>query len=312
MIDRKYLIGIVFLGVVILLNLPVRTSKSLEAGARDNLAPFENVLSVLVSKLADGLAFLARAGRVHDEKRSMQEEIAGLKLEVARLGSLEQENDELRRQVGFLKAQKFRLVMCEVIARGDASGWWQTITLNKGSDNGIEMNRAVVTSEGLIGRTSVVSKHSCDVLLITDPSCKVACKAPRTGAFGIVRGMGVSIAGSTKIEMLCAAKPCRIDYVPKDDKISEGDEVVASGLGGTFPEGVLLGRISEAGIDQSGLYQRADVVPAADMLRLKYVFVVLAEKGKRVERRARSVSPGRANGTKRDYDGDLELHSEPR
>ena len=81
-------------------------------------------------------------------------------------------------------------------------------------------------------------------------------------------------SGDKGMEMFCAMRPCRMDYVEKDRKILQGDEVVTSGLGGVFPEGLLLGHVVKADMDPSGLYQLADVMPAAEMEELKYVFVV--------------------------------------
>jgi rod shape-determining protein MreC len=112
------------------------------------------------------------------------------------------------------------------------------------------------------------------VLLITDPACRVACKLPRTEAFGIVRGSGVAVNGEVNLEVLCAVRPCRVDYLPKDDVILKDDEVLTSGLGGVYPEGLLVGYVTRMATAQSGLYQSADLMPAADMGALKYVFVV--------------------------------------
>jgi rod shape-determining protein MreC len=56
---------------------------------------------------------------------------------------------------------------------------------------------------------------------------------------------------------------------------SENDDIVTSGLGGVYPEGLPVGSVIKTDIDPSGLYQRADVLSSADMSRLRYVFVVL-------------------------------------
>ena len=75
--------------------------------------------------------------------------------------------------------------------------------------------------------------------------------------------------------MLYAPSPCRMDYISREDEIWGHDEVVTSGLGGVFPEGLLVGYVKKVDIDPSGLYQRADVIPAAELGKLRYVFVVL-------------------------------------
>ena len=74
--------------------------------------------------------------------------------------------------------------------------------------------------------------------------------------------------------MLFSVKPCRMDYISTDQEIRRDDEVVTSGLGGVYPEGIVLGHVTRVEVDPSGLYQRADIVPKANLGGLRYVFVV--------------------------------------
>jgi rod shape-determining protein MreC len=275
---RTYLICAIVLAVLVLLNLPAPSSLYIKTATRGNLAPFQNVLWFLSGRVPETLSSIIASGKISDEKRRLIEEAANLRYQIRQLNALEKDNEELRAQLGFKSTQKCRLVLCEVVARGDTSGWWQILTLNRGAMEGIRPNIAVVTTEGLIGRTTDVSRHSCDVLLITDPNCKVACKLVRTGALGIVKGEGAALIGRARVEMFTAMQPCRMDYISKEKPVFIGDEVVTSGLGGVFPEGLLIGRVVEVGTDSTRLYQQADVTPAADISSVKYAFVVVEEK----------------------------------
>ena len=123
-----------------------------------------------------------------------------------------------------------------------------------------------MTAEGLIGRTVEVSEHTADVLLVSDPACKVAVRIPRTSTFGVLAGRGPSWRGETL---------CRVDFVNKNAALKPGDEVVTSGLGGTFPKGLLVGYVGDQVFaDRSGLYQQADVISRARLGQLQYAFVV--------------------------------------
>ena len=146
--------------------------------------------------------------------------------------------------------------------------------MDKGSDNGIMADMAVITPKGLIGRTTEVSRHTATVLLISDPTCRVSCKLARTGAFGIMRGGGVSVGGEPELVLFCTPRSLRMDYISKDQKIFESDKVITSGLGGVYPEGLPIGIVARMDMDPSGLYQRAEIVPDADLSDLRYVFVV--------------------------------------
>lgn len=278
MSGKKYFICFVLLVIAVLLNLPMSASLRIKAGSRDNLAPFQNMMSFLIIKASETVSSFVNAGDILDEKQRMIEEIATLRHRVWSLKTLERDYEDLRRQLGFTTWQQDKLVLCEVVARGDTSGWWQTIRINKGTDDGVGPNMAVITTEGLIGRTTKeISRHTCEVLLIMDQMSRVACKFLRTGGFGIVSGTGVKIAGDIKLEMLYAVQPCFMEYISKTEKILGGDEVVTSGLGGVYPEGLLLGRVAKFSLDPSGLYQRADIVPAADIGTVRYVFVVVKQ-----------------------------------
>jgi rod shape-determining protein MreC len=299
---RKYaLYFAILLAVVILLNLPLAASVRIKAALRDGLSPFLNGLTRAAVRLRVAGAALTGASSGEEERRHLLQQVAELKVQVMRLNVLERDNAELRRQVGFAEQQRQRLVLCDVLARGDASGWWQKITLNRGARHGIRPDLPVVTTEGLVGRTMAVSAYMCDVLLITDPNCKVACQFADRNTYGIVRGMGITGGGEGVLEMLCAARPCRLDYVPRDEVIAPGTDVRTSGLGGVYPEGLRVGRVLATRLDPAGLYQCADIAPAADLAALKYVFVMVsAQDAPAAEpRRAAETGDERARSSRR-------------
>jgi rod shape-determining protein MreC len=273
--EKKYLIFVILLAVLILLNLPLSVEWRIKAFSRDNLVPFQSIASTFSIKWHAFLGFVRNPGKPAEEKRKLIEEVGMLREQVRRMSSQERENAELRKQLGLANVPKRKMILCEVVARDEISGWWQIVTLNKGLIHGVEEGKAAITVDGVIGKTIQVSRQTCDVLLITDPNCRVACKFSRTGAFGIVRGGGMPVRKTSDLEMLYSHSLSRMDYVSRDDEIWVNDEVVTSGLGGVFPEGLLVGHVKKVDIDPAGLYQRADLVPAADIGKLRYVFVVI-------------------------------------
>ncbi len=132
-----------------------------------------------------------------------------------------------------------------------------------------------ISTDGLVGRVTSVTKRSCEVLLIVDPGCKVACKVVRNGAFGIMQGSGIAMHGNVSLEMLASVKPSILDYVSTEHELQPRDVIHTSGLGNVFPEGLPIGRLGAVKMHSSGLYQQAEVVPSADIDSLKYAFVVI-------------------------------------
>lgn len=268
------LICAILLAVVVLLNLPLPASMRLRAATRDGVAPFQNVMSLVLHKGLNMFTFVSRARDAVDEKETMLSEIARLRTQLKRSESLRRDNDELRKMVAFRRRQPHELRLCEVVTRGGASGWWQTVTINRGRNDRLVPNLTVITTKGLVGRIGDTSRRTSTVLLITDPACKVACRISRTGAFGVVKGTGVAFNGDRALEMLCAVQPLDMEYISRDHELRRDDVAVTSGLGGVFPEGLVVGRVLDASADPSGLYQRAALQPAADLAALRYVFVI--------------------------------------
>ncbi len=286
---RTWIVGGVLLAVLILLSLPVRVSIQIKRASRDHLAPLQRVVRFLLEQGRIVFRPFAEARQAKAEKERLLGDIAALSVQMQDLRAVDRENDILRRLLDFKQRQKHRLILCQVLSRGGTMGWWQTLRLNRGRRHGIEPDMPVVTAEGLVGRTGGlaregeegdpgVSELTADVLLITDANCRIACRFPRTGALGILRGTAGKTKGRHEIEALLGVPSCRLDYLSCTCTILPGDEVVTSGLGGVFPEGLLVGHVTRVEMDRSGLYQRAEVAPSARLDDITYVFVVAPER----------------------------------
>ena len=267
--DRRWIalcaIGLVVLAMV---NMPDTASSRVKGAVRDGISPLQAVLRGGVRELREIWHYIQGIGDLALENRALSEEIVYLRGEMRMARELERDNQMLRDLLGFVRRFPNRLISCEVIGR-DSTGWWQTVRLDKGTAAGVAEGRAVITPDGLVGRTMSVSERTADVLLLSDPSCKVSVRLPRSGVFGVMSGLG--------------AKPGdqpagRIDYLSRTADVQEGDEVVTSGLGGVFPKGLLVGRVGRVEMHEAGLYQVARIDSAADLGGLEYAFVAATEE----------------------------------
>jgi rod shape-determining protein MreC len=126
----------------------------------------------------------------------------------------------------------------------------------------------VIAEGGPVGRVDKVFGDYADVALISDPASSIEVVIPKTGGRGMLRGLGRADSYACTIEWLeRPAKP--------EAKIEVGDEVVTSGLGASFPPGLVVGHVSKVEHDD-GLFQRAEVVPSVDVSRVRVVEVLLA------------------------------------
>lgn len=274
--NRKQLIYLVVIGIVVLLNLPLPARLRANITAREGAAPFLNFMSWVTFRLKDSGEIFFKAAEAVQEKQALIQEVTELRLRLKETTAFVRENEELRALLDFKKREKRKLVLAEVIGRGDTSGWWQTITINRGTEDGVTPHMPVISMDGLVGRTrDAVARHSCDVLLITEPTLRVACRMSAEGAYGVMRGGGAKGRGGADMEMLSSPNPSELEYLDKTSEINTGEEVLTSGLGGVFPEGIRVGYVRKVTMDESGLFKRVQVKPAAKLGELRYVFVVL-------------------------------------
>ncbi len=254
--------------VLAMMNLPEPASRRVKGAVRDGISPLQGMLRGGVREIRETFRYIRGIGDLALENRGLSEEIVYLRGEVRMARELERDNQTLRDLLGFVKRSPNRLVSCEVIGR-DSTGWWQTVRLDKGTAAGVAEDRAVITPDGLVGRTVSVSARTADVVLLSDPSCKVSVRLARSGVFGVVTGLGPKPGDQPA---------CRMDYISKTADVQAGDEVVTSGLGGVFPKGLLAGRVSRVAPHEDGLYQTAWIDSAADLGALEYAFVAATEQ----------------------------------
>ena len=252
------------LAVLAVMNLPEKASVRVKGAIRDGVSPLQAGVRGGMREIGETWRYVRGIGDLALENRALSEEIAYLRGELRLARELEEENRKLRELLGFVqRPQSGQLVACEVIGR-DSTGWWNTARLDKGRRAGIVPGRAVLTAEGLAGRTVSVSGRTADVLLLSDPACKVSVRVARTGAFGVAEGTG----GMNANEPLCQLRHLSLKADAK-----EGDEIVTSGMGGLFPKGLAVGTLRNIRPDATGLALVADVELAANLGLLEYVFV---------------------------------------
>jgi rod shape-determining protein MreC len=204
----------------------------------------------------------------------LEGEVKGLRLQNQQLSAtnqtlrgLEAENNRLRNALGYRERAVFQLMPARIIAR-DASTWYSTVTIDRGSEEGMEPDMPVLTEEGLVGKTTAtISEHTCVVVLISDEGCRVAANVENTREQGIVRGERSS-SGSMPLITL--------NFLSKQANLQSGQRVLTSGVGGVFPAGILIGAVKEFKIRE--LDGQASIVPAVDLTTLQDVFIVVDDR----------------------------------
>jgi rod shape-determining protein MreC len=148
----------------------------------------------------------------------------------------------------------------EIVGK-DPSLWFRTLTINRGSSDGVQKGMPVVTVEGVVGQILTSSPNYSKVLLATDPNSAVDVITQKTRVHGIVKGLGRDAFG--------------LNYVLKSAVVEKGDFVLTSGLGGVFPKGLMVGSVLEITNSRRGMFQKIEIEPAVDFSQLEHLIIIM-------------------------------------
>jgi rod shape-determining protein MreC len=159
-----------------------------------------------------------------------------------------------------LKEKMSQPLIAAVVISKDPSPWFQTVLVDKGSDQGVTKGMPVITPYGIVGLVIDVTGDYAKVMLITDPNSAVDSIVQSNRARGIIKG------GTSGY--------CVFDFVLRKHDISIGEAVVTSGMDGVFPKGLPVGEVDHIVKHESGIFQDVTVTPFVDFERLEEVLIV--------------------------------------
>lgn len=197
---------------------------------------------------------------VRQENRRLQRKIDAYRMDISRYRELLATHERLQALLNFKQRIDEPVVAAQVIAL-DPTGWFRSVIIDKGKQAGLRWDMPVVNASGVVGRVVSVSSHYAKVLLIIDQNSAVDCLDQRTRDRGMVKGRSTDV--------------CEMEYMVKSVDVTEGDRVVTSGLGGVFPKGLPVGRVSEVSKQPGELFKHVEVTPCVDFSKLEEVLVIL-------------------------------------
>ncbi|WP_290490805.1 MULTISPECIES: rod shape-determining protein MreC [unclassified Aerococcus] len=204
----------------------------------------------------------------YEENQRLKSQISSLEELEAQNEILQSENEELSALLDLQPSLVGKNVIASSVISRSPDTWLDSITIDVGSNSGVEKNMSVMTESGLVGHVTEVSATSSKVqLLITENNQMTNVAVSIQTADGIVSGI-LSDYDEKSQELI-------LEQVPKDAQISEGNTVTTSGLGGVSPEGLIIGEVTSASSDNFGLSQSVKVKPAADFKDIRTVLVVM-------------------------------------
>ncbi len=230
---------------------------------RDSYAPLQNGLSGIKRGLSGVSLGLAEKRDLNEQLKELKLENDSLSMENQKLREYKEETKRLRALLNFSQdnQEQYGLELARVIARS-ANNWFNVITIDKGSEDGIATGMPVINPDGLVGRVNNTSQHSSQVVLITDREMAVgAILQDSRETRGIIEGTG----NSSSLGMI---------NIPYYAKVKKGERVVTSGLSEFYPKGIQIGTIQKVEREANGLLLTATVKPSVQFDKLEEVMII--------------------------------------
>lgn len=259
------LVSIILL--VALIGISLKERKNLtwpEQFVKDTVGVVERVFQKPANYVAGFFENVEDVKRTYEENKELKANLDKYAELSVKVKDLEKENAELRDIVGKKDSLRdYNPIQATVISR-NPDKWYDLIAIDKGAQQGIQKDAAVITSKGLVGKVKSVSQFTSTVELVSSLNRTNRISAVVQGdkrVFGLIEGY------DKEKQQLIFTK------IPSGVPVEKDQMVVTSGYGGVFPEGLVIGQIVDVTSDEYGLTQTAYVKPAADLNDVDNVMV---------------------------------------
>jgi rod shape-determining protein MreC len=272
------LVGVLFLQI---LGLAVQVKRSndtehtrlIRVWAVDMVTPFERVLIWAQNGTGNLWHSYVYLRGVRAENRQLKDQIEQLRLEQVRLNEDAVQAHRLQALLAFKEQYISRTVAAQVIG-SSGSDSSRMLYIDKGEDQGLKRDMAVITSDGIVGKVLQVFPSVSQVLLINDQSSGVGTILEKSRLQGFLKG---TATGEVVLE-----------GVMSDEQVAPGERVLTSGGDQIFPKGLPVGTVTKVGTGKD-LFLNIQIKPAVNLGKLEEVLVVVEKQ----ERQAQTADVGR-------------------
>jgi rod shape-determining protein MreC len=270
-----FILAAVLLAQLLLLSLQITRNgdvRLIRVWAVDGIDPFQRSLRGITDISLGAWRTYRSLLRAQQENQELHTQLVSAQSQIQQLSEQGAESLRLRALLEFKNQLPFQTVAAEVIASSPGENS-NAIFIGKGADEGLTADLAVITPEGVVGKTIAVFSHSSQVLLLTDPSSGVGVMLEKTRVQGVLKGDSQNL--------------CLIRYIMNEQPVSSGEAILTSGLDQIYPKGLRVGTVVRT--SAGNIYKNVEVKPAADLNRLETVLVVL--KPNSIQQQALNVNP---------------------
>ncbi len=268
----KYLLFILTIVCVVLMILTYSTnliSKPLSDIAGFAIIPFQKGITQIGTAISDRLDQFADIQNLIEANQELQKQVDELTTENTTLQQNKFELSELRELYDLnQRYSDYEMVGAYVISK-DAGNWYHTFVIDKGSEDGIQIDMNVIAGSGLVGRVIAVGNHWAKVNAIINDNTQVS---------GMVLSTSDNLIVSGDLENFENGVIAFNKLVDSENQVVVGDKIVTSNISDKYLPGILIGYISTLNTDSNNLTKSGFLTPAVDFTHLNEVLVILQLK----------------------------------
>jgi rod shape-determining protein MreC len=250
---------VALLGVYVATRRGTAATRRVAAAAAQAVAPAQTALWRAAAWVAGDVAYVRSLVRAEREVARLKAELAQARFAVLRERAAVSQDRTLRAVLHLRQDLAMPTVAAEVVGLSPAS-WWESLTIDRGSADGVTAGAPVLAPGGVVGRVWTVAPHTAAVMLLANGESGVGVMDARSGALGVALGDSVP-------------QRLTVDFFSPTAAVRAGDALVTSGLGGVFPRGLPVARVDAVSQGPTGLVS-ATATPAVDPTTVSTVLVV--------------------------------------
>ena len=267
-LGSRFFVGVAVVAVLCILS-------ALYSGVTGNPSPVTRIVGFVttpVQRLATGvsgffsrgLSYFTDFDALQAENEELRRQLREMEQTVRDAELALEENARLRQQAGQPeRMRELTTISAEVIARNPGD-WATTLTLDKGSNHGVEEGDLVTTVDGMVGYVSEVQSNYCEITTVVDVEMQCGALITRTRETAIAEGDYDLMADGN----------LRLSYLTEDASVVIGDTVETSGRGGLLPKGVMIGTVESVLPESNGISYYAVLRPFVDVDSVSSVSIV--------------------------------------
>ena len=267
---RNHGIWVLFATAVIAVALAVMSFFSNNSAPLTNVAniiasPFRSAYTAVASWFNDKQNYYQDTTALEAENAELRKKVAEMEATVRQAEADREENRRLRELLDLREQRRDLVFESATITEHAVTNWSSSLTVNKGTDHGVEKGDCVIDETGaLVGVISRAGTNWSTILTLVDTDTSLGVRVFRTKDLGLAQG-DFALMGEDRL---------RLDFLAPECELLGGDLVETSGLGGFYPPGLVVGSVEEVLVDDSGAASYAVLTPAVDLDALTEVFII--------------------------------------